>query len=739
MPVPRLRDRRYEGFMANSSSAQAETGTRRLDSWKEIANYLDRDVTTVMRWERDRALPVHRVPGHAKRQTVYAYPKEIDDWLLGKGNGGSGLGVGETKTEVRSLELEVRSHDRSESDHRTPEIGESEVRSSGQATGGSEKGIRDSGLGVRQAEKDVLSPWMAALVPHGRRQFFVYLLTGCCVAVAAMVVYVMARPAAIPKVLGYRQISNDGRLKDPPIVTDGARIYFSELTPSGWAIAAVPGAGGEIKPLSTNFVHPRIQNLSRSRSEILILDPIPIAQTPNLWAMPLSGGVPRRIGNVAADAATWILHGNSIVYAAGNELFRCGPEGSDSRKFASLPGRIKDIHLSPNGNILRLALTRPGKEAEEIWEVRGDGSDAQPFLHGWRSTYSQSEGQWTPDGKYYLFGSSDTPYWNLWALSEEGGILGRRDSKPIRLTDGPLSVDGWVPSTDGKEAFALEQVGHDELLRYDRETSQFMPYLPGVSANTLEVSGDGKWITYTETPDSTLWWRRIDGGQAKELTFPSMRVELPRWSPDRKWIAFMGLKHDDDIWKVYLVPAYGGEFQVVLPSKSPQGAPTWSPDGKRLAFGDLALASGGFPSSTAIHIVDLTTHSATTLADSNGLWTARWSPDGRHMAAITTDAKTLKVFDFATSQWKEVASASSISDLNWNHKGDAVYFLDIQSANGPVICRVRLQDRKVEKVTVFNAINPIRSSWLGVTPDDSLLISNQTGTSEIYALNLDLP
>ena len=50
-----------------------------LDSWKAIAAYLHRDVRTVMRWERVRGLPVHRVPGGGK-PGVYALKSELDGW-----------------------------------------------------------------------------------------------------------------------------------------------------------------------------------------------------------------------------------------------------------------------------------------------------------------------------------------------------------------------------------------------------------------------------------------------------------------------------------------------------------------------------------------------------------------------------------------------------------------------------------------------------------------------------------
>src|ERR1700747_69970 len=52
---------------------------RKLDSWNEIADYLDREVRTVQRWEKTEGLPVHRHE-HQKKSTVYAFTSELDDW-----------------------------------------------------------------------------------------------------------------------------------------------------------------------------------------------------------------------------------------------------------------------------------------------------------------------------------------------------------------------------------------------------------------------------------------------------------------------------------------------------------------------------------------------------------------------------------------------------------------------------------------------------------------------------------
>src|ERR1700735_4378990 len=51
----------------------------RLDSWKEIASYLKRDVTTVQRWEKREGMPVHRHL-HDRMGSVYASRAELDAW-----------------------------------------------------------------------------------------------------------------------------------------------------------------------------------------------------------------------------------------------------------------------------------------------------------------------------------------------------------------------------------------------------------------------------------------------------------------------------------------------------------------------------------------------------------------------------------------------------------------------------------------------------------------------------------
>lgn len=93
------------------SSSPPLSGQERLESWKGIAVYLDRDVRTVQRWEKQEGLPVHRHI-HNKLSTVYAFKAELDSWWHERGAklendlflGEAGLGVGQRRHQGRSLE-----------------------------------------------------------------------------------------------------------------------------------------------------------------------------------------------------------------------------------------------------------------------------------------------------------------------------------------------------------------------------------------------------------------------------------------------------------------------------------------------------------------------------------------------------------------------------------------------------------------------------------------------------------
>jgi TolB-like protein/Flp pilus assembly protein TadD len=77
-----------------------------LDSWKEIASYVRRDVSTVQRWEKREGMPVHRHV-HDKRGSIYAYSSELDAWLQSRN----------VRLEEEEKEHRAETPDRAEGDH----------------------------------------------------------------------------------------------------------------------------------------------------------------------------------------------------------------------------------------------------------------------------------------------------------------------------------------------------------------------------------------------------------------------------------------------------------------------------------------------------------------------------------------------------------------------------------------------------------------------------------------------
>src|SRR5258708_21749297 len=69
-----------DNYINMSAQSAPELSGDRLDSWKEIAVYLDREVRTVQRWEKREGLPVHR-QFHVKAGTVWAFKRDIDAWF----------------------------------------------------------------------------------------------------------------------------------------------------------------------------------------------------------------------------------------------------------------------------------------------------------------------------------------------------------------------------------------------------------------------------------------------------------------------------------------------------------------------------------------------------------------------------------------------------------------------------------------------------------------------------------
>ena len=520
--------------------------------------------------------------------------------------------------------------------------------------------------------------------------------------------------------------------------TDGSRIYFSQIENGRAVLAQALIADGETAtlPLPDELAAPSLGDISPDGSRLLLRNHLATAPEQSLWVVS-TGGAARRIPGILAHDATWMPDGQRILYASGDDLYIARDNGSESRKLATLPGRAFWLRWSPDGSRLRLTLLNSETHTSALWEVAADGSGAHILLPNWTSALpAECCGSWTDDGRYFVFQSARGGDSNIWAIPEHAGLFGR-PQPPIPITNGPLDYQAPITERGGHRTFFIGLNMQSELLRYDRGSSIFVPYTDGLSnARRVEFSHDAAWIAWIRQDDGTLWRGRANGSANLEITGRPMQVFTMHWSPDARQLVFMG-RQPGKPWKVYTMDADGGHLQEVLDEVRSEADPDWSPDGKMLVFGRLPDLMAEASQPKAIYTVNLATHVMTKLPGSDGLFSPRWSANGKYIAALSIDQKKLMLYDGSAQTWRVLAE-QSIADPAWSHDDSAIYFHDFAQADQPIY-RVVIATDKVERVADLHDLrsaNVVDYRFAGLAPGDVPLVSARMSTANLYAADL---
>jgi Tol biopolymer transport system component/DNA-binding winged helix-turn-helix (wHTH) protein len=603
------------------------------------------------------------------------------------------------------------------------------IRADGSAATFEKVAARSTGLEAAPmiAPPASLRPWRWAL--------------GICLVVAGVVGYGFFSTAPAPRVTSFVQGDISDRVDAfAHLVTDGARVYFLESTGDAVRVAQTSTGGGESHAIQGPFRYTRIFDASPDRTEFLIGD-FSAHQPPitPLWIWPVQGGSAVRVGDVFVHDASWCPDGRAIVYSRDGNIRIVQRDGSGDRILIHTSGDPGWLHWSPDGRRLTYTVEDLQSDAQTLWEARADGSHPHIRFPGWSDPPSECCGEWTPDGKYFVFTSSRNGFPNLWAVREGREFIHWKAPRPTQLTPTATPLWGSLLTRNGARIFAYGRGEGFEIARYDPAVGQLKQLLPQGQALNVSFSKDGAWMAFV-APDSTLWRSRVDGSDRVRLVSSPLRVAWPWWSPDGKKIAFEAHVRGKPV-RAYVVSAEGGPVQEVFAQEGEQSLPTWSPDGEQIA---LALNVDPPPSPTAprgIYIVDWKSHQSTKVAGSEGFTSPLWSPDGKYFTAKTVDDRAILLFDRRTERWTPIATGTTLSGLTWSPDSRYLYVQKMADPGEPIY-RLRAGDFKPQLVLDLEPLlgtSVLRCVFDGLAPDGSLALILKHSDVRVYALDVELP
>jgi len=207
---------------------------------------------------------------------------------------------------------------------------------------------------------------------------------------------------------------------------------------------------------------------------------------------------------------------------------------------------------------------------------------------------------------------------------------------------------------------------------------------------------------------------------------------MARFSPDGQKLAFVARQLDGP-WKIYRVAVEGGAWHEIPEPPLNQADPNWSPDGQSILFGQPpeSLSDPGLRRS--LYQFDLRTGTTTEIAGSAGLFSPRWSPDGKYVAAMSIDMQGIWLWDVSKSGWRPLLTYP-VDNPFWSPDSEWVYF---NGAYDDYLWRVRAKDGRLEKVLPTPMTTHYSWCWCnGFAPDGPALLSCYDYRRNIFALEL---
>ena len=574
----------------------------RLDSWKEIAAYLNRDVTTVQRWEKREGMPVHRHL-HDRMGSVYASRAELDAWM-------------------RSRNLRT-----------------------GQENGNSVQ------------PPDPSAQQQVPATPRGARWRFVLAMVAVGGVLAIGAIFLVQRtesfwrnPIAEAR---YQTVTEfDGLEQGATVSRDGHFVAFLSDRDGQMDVWVTQAGSGEFH----NLTHGSVQELANPSIRTLGFSPDGSLVTYwvrkpggasggdiGVWAVPTLGGEPRPYLEGVAEY-DWSHDGSRLAYhtpGAGDPLFVSdGSVQPEGKPIFTAPAGLHSHFPLWASDMAFLYFVQGGlPDKLDIWRIRPTGGTPERITsHDGRVSYPV-----LLDRRTLMYLASDPDGSGPWLYSMD---VDRR--VPHRLTSGLDRYTSLAASADGRRLVVTRATPNRTLWRLriadsPQEISAANRIPLTTSTGFSPRLGSDYLLYVSSTGGGDSIWKLTNGTSTELWHGEGARVfGGPAISPDGHYVAFSVRQHGKTL--LFVMQADGGNARIATDSLDLQGGPAWSPDGQSII---LAANDHGTPH---LFRVPMDGRSPGVFVGEYSVDPA-WSPDGKFVVysgpdigttfsvkAVTTDA-----------------------------------------------------------------------------------------------------
>lgn len=570
----------------------------RLESWKEIATYLNRDVTTVQRWEKREAMPVHRHL-HDKAGSVFAFRSELDAWARGRHVRAS------PESAMAAEPLPAAPPASNFATRRMLVLGLAGATALTLAVG--------AGLWLRATEVFWRSPISDTQ---------------------------LRRLTDFDGVEHSATVSRDGRFVAFLSDRDGQMDVWITQVGSGHFQNLTRGGAPEL-------VNPSVRLLGFSPDGSLVTFWVrrqdgSAGGAIGTWAVSTLGGQPTRYLEGVAESA-WSPDGTRLVYhtpGPGDPTFvtdaRRQTEGQ--RIFTASAGRHAHFpSWSPDAKFIYFVEGTP-PDALDIWRVGSTGGPAERITsHGTRVSNPV-----LLDRRTLVYLATDRDGAGPWLYSMD---VERRI--PHKLSTGVDPFTSLAASGDGRRLVATLATPRRTLWRVSidappvgAKTAARIATSTGTGVSPRMGAGYVLYVSETSAGDNIC---KVTGDVVSELWSGEGARILggPAVGPDGRRITFSARQRGRTL--LYVMEADGTNPKVVTDSLDLQGAPAWAPDGQSIT---TAAVDRGQPRLFRVPM----NGSAPSLLVSEYSVDPIWAPDGHFVAYSGPDIGTTFSVKAATPQ-----------------------------------------------------------------------------------------